>query len=576
MSNRLTNLLAFTLLTIMFLTALFSMQEDALTFDELAHIPAGYSYLTQKDYRVNPEHPPLAKDLSAIPLSFLNLNFPSESENWAQEEKAPAWWVQFDLGTEFLYESNNNPQQIIFWARLPMIFLLILLGWLLFLWSKELGGNMVGLMTLTFFAFSPTFLAHGRLVTTDVAASLGAVISIYSWLKFLKNPNKKNMILAGVLFGIAMCLKFSLVLLIPFFAIITIVYVLVNDKKEKLSEYILKSILIGLFGLFFIVSPIYWFHIQNYPLDHQIRDTLADLAPGQIPLLKEAIVAMAKIPILRPLSQYFRGIAMTFNRASFGNTVYFLEKISADGWWYYFPIIYLLKIPLAFHFITIFSLIGIFGLKKKNWIKENFTMFCLILFISIYWLSAIVGNLNIGIRHVLPTISLIYIVVAMGIKKLFRTSIKNKKNIKKLLAALLVWYAGSSLFAFPNYIPYFNELVGGTDNGYKFSVDSNYDWGQDFYKLIEFIEEENIEKIYLDYFGGEDPEYYLGAKYIKLNPKEITEPPKGWIAISLNQLQGGLAKPVENFDQKTGFYDWTKDYTVKKRIGKSIFIYYID
>ena len=573
MSSRLTNFLAIILLAIMFLSALFSMQKDALTFDELAHIPAGYSYLTQKDYRVNPEHPPLVKDLSAIPLLFLNLNFPSENSNWTQKENAPTWWIQFDLGTEFIYKSDNNPQQIIFWSRLPMIFLTVLLGWLLFLWSKELGGNIVGLMSLTFFTFSPTLLAHGRLVTTDIAASLGVLISIYSWLKFLKNPNKKNIILAGILFGIAMCLKFSLVLLIPFFAIITIVYALVNNKKEKLLEYILKSILIGLFGLFFIVSPIYWFHIQNYPLDHQIRDTLADLAPGQIPLLKDAIVAMAKIPFLRPLSQYFRGIAMTLQRASFGNTVYFLEKISADGWWYYFPIIYLLKIPLAFHFITILGIMGVLGLKKKDWIKENFTLFSLILFISIYWLSAIVGNLNIGIRHILPTISLIYIIVAMGIKNLLR---KNNGSIKKLLTVLLVWYAGSSILAFPNYIPYFNELAGGTDNGYKFAVDSNYDWGQDFYKLIEFVEEKNIEKIYLDYFGGENPEYYLGTKYIKFNPKEITEPPKGWIAVSLNQLQGGLAEPVAEFDQQIGFYDWTKDYTVAKRIGKSIFIYYVD
>lgn len=576
MSNRLTNLLAFTLLLIMFSAAFFSMTRDSLTFDELAHIPAGYSYLIKKDYRVNPEHPPLAKDLSAIPLSFLNLNFPSESSNWTQKESAPAWWVQFDLGNEFIYKSDNNPKSIIFWARLPMILLLVSLGCLLFLWTKELAGKTMALMVLILFAFSPTFLAHGRLVTTDVAASFGVIISIYSWLKFLKNPNKKNIILAGILFGIAMCLKFSLVLLIPFFAIITIVYALVNNKKEKLPEYILKAIVIGLFGLFFIVSPIYSFHIQNYPLEQQIRDTLADLAPGKISLIKDTIVGMAKIPLLRPLAQYFRGIAMTLQRASFGNTVYFLGKISADGWWYYFPIIYLLKVPLAFHIITLLGIIGLLSVKRKDWIKKNFTIFSLILFISIYWLSAIVGNLNIGIRHILPTIPLIYIVVAMGIKKLLDSSTKNKKNIKSILAILLIWYIGSSVSAFPNYIPYFNELAGGTDNGYKFAVDSNYDWGQDFHKLLEFIEKEKIETIYLDYFGGENPEYYLGDRYIKFNPKEITELPKGWIAISLNQLQGGIAEPITKFDQQTGFYDWTKNYEPVTRIGKSILIYHID
>jgi len=49
------------LLLVSFLLALFSIRNDTFTFDETAHIAAGYSYLTQKDYRLNPEHPPLIK-----------------------------------------------------------------------------------------------------------------------------------------------------------------------------------------------------------------------------------------------------------------------------------------------------------------------------------------------------------------------------------------------------------------------------------------------------------------------------------------------------------------------------------
>src|SRR3989344_9549794 len=137
--------LAATLLALMFLLMFFSAQKDALTFDELAHIPAGYSYLTQQDYRINPEHPPLAKDIAAAPLFFLNLNFPSQSQNWLQDAGAPPWWVQFDLGTELLYQSGNDPRDVIFWARIPMIGLLLLLGLFLFRWTKELGGAVAGI-----------------------------------------------------------------------------------------------------------------------------------------------------------------------------------------------------------------------------------------------------------------------------------------------------------------------------------------------------------------------------------------------------------------------------------------------
>ncbi len=74
MSNKLTNILAAILLTTMFLLAVFSIKDDTFTFDETSHVASGYSYLTQQDYRMNPEHPPLVKDLAAVPLLFLNLN----------------------------------------------------------------------------------------------------------------------------------------------------------------------------------------------------------------------------------------------------------------------------------------------------------------------------------------------------------------------------------------------------------------------------------------------------------------------------------------------------------------------
>ena len=38
-----------------------SISDESLTFDELAHIAAGFGYLKEQDYRLNAEHPPLIK-----------------------------------------------------------------------------------------------------------------------------------------------------------------------------------------------------------------------------------------------------------------------------------------------------------------------------------------------------------------------------------------------------------------------------------------------------------------------------------------------------------------------------------
>src|SRR3989344_1057643 len=181
MPNRLTNLIAAGLLIFVFLITVFSMKDDSLTMDELAHLPAGYSYLTQKDMRLNPEHPPLIKDLAAIPLLFIpNINFPSDIKAWKTDING-----QWDFGNALLFHSGNPAEKMIFWGRIPMILILVLLGFYIFKATKEFFGNKAGLLALFLFSFSPAFLAHGRLVTADVGAAAGALIATYYFIKAL-------------------------------------------------------------------------------------------------------------------------------------------------------------------------------------------------------------------------------------------------------------------------------------------------------------------------------------------------------------------------------------------------------
>src|SRR5215213_2674284 len=47
-----------------------------LTADEFYHVPAGYYHLTAGEFRLNTEHPPLVKMLSAVPLLFVGVEAP--------------------------------------------------------------------------------------------------------------------------------------------------------------------------------------------------------------------------------------------------------------------------------------------------------------------------------------------------------------------------------------------------------------------------------------------------------------------------------------------------------------------
>ena len=118
-----TAILAVVLLGVMFVLMIFSSLGDSGTIDEVAHIPSGYSYDKYQDFRLNPEHPPLAKALAGLPLTFIKLNGLKADWSW---DKINQW----ESGWYFMYEAGNDPGYIFFWARLPMILLFLGLGFL--------------------------------------------------------------------------------------------------------------------------------------------------------------------------------------------------------------------------------------------------------------------------------------------------------------------------------------------------------------------------------------------------------------------------------------------------------------
>ena len=583
------------LLLVMFLLLFSSSWNDSATMDEMAHIPAGYSYLSQQDYRLNPEHPPLIKDLSAIPLLTLGLNFPTDVKAWTEDING-----QWEMGKIFIYESGNDADKILRFSRFPIMLLAILFGWLFFKWVRGLYGDKVALLALFLFVFSPTFLAHSKYVTTDLGAAFGFFIGIAAFVNFLFKPNRKNLLITGAAFGVAQLLKFSLVILAPLYLLLGVLWIFLKNYEEKfiwkkfLKEEIKiigQIILIGLVGLA-IIWAFYIPHVWNYPVEKQISDTNFTLNSFGIKPLANLTTWMAGIPVIRGLGQYFLGVLMVIQRAAGGNTAYFLGEVGGGGWPHYFPVLYLLKEHLALHILTLIAII--FGIKnmlavqEKNlknitaWLKENFSLTASFIFIAIYWIQAITSPLNIGVRHVLPTFPFIYLLVSRQVIRWLKDySIETPMNfwewlkefykfymqpLKRglLVFILLLWIFFSVIITFPHYLSYYNIAGGGAENGYKIAVDSNYDWGQEL-KRLKIWASKNLrpdEKIAIDYFGGGNPKYYFGEQYEAWWSDKGR--PNRWFALSLTFLQGAA---------KNDDYSWIKNKRPVARAGKSIFIY---
>lgn len=278
---------------------------------------------------------------------------------------------------------------------------------------------------------------------------------------------------------------------------------------------------------------------------------------------------------------YAIGLSMTINRIdSAGQSTYFMGKIydSEGAGRLYFPVLYLTKLSLPFHILTLLSFALFFIslikhiLKKELWLKLSILDLLLFIFAVIYSYKSISSNLNIGLRHFMPAIFAISILTARGTSVFWDEKIFKKIKMAHVALVVLTMMLISTIISFPHYLSYYNILVGGTGNGYKIATDSNYDWGQDIKRLGKWVNDNNIEKIYVHIFSANKLDYYLNNKNKSFNIEYDDLPPFGsYLAVSAQELQNNIYNPILPENKK---YSQLKNNLIA-RVGKSIFIFKI-
>src|SRR3989344_3567537 len=489
MPNMKSKIIAAGLIITALVLAITSVWNDSFIVDEIPHVGAGYSYIAKGDMRLNPEHPPLAKDLAGISMSFLGLRDREVfATNFWQEDLNGQW----EFGRRLIYNSGNDAEMITHTAKMPLLFFFVASAILIFHWTSRLYGSRIGLLALTLFFFSPTVLAHARFVTTDVPALFGELFSSYFFIRYLQASSRKNFWLAAAMFGLALLTKFSTFLLAPYFVLLAVVFGWVHHDRQKILHairYFLDTILIFIVGFVIVVWPVYYFHTWHYPPERQQSDTQNLMQSFGKRYLADPIVWASDKPVLRAAAQYGLGLLMVTQRSAGGNTTYFLGEVSRFGWRSYFPIVYFIKEPLAWWGLVLIALIfasSQWQYSAKETINRGYHMvrnhpeeFAMILWLVIYWGLSTSSTLKIGVRHLLPTFPLAILLVSGQISKLI-TLARNKgrqalAGVSLVLAGLLGWYVYENLNVFPYYITYFNQTVGGPSGGYKYVVDSNLD-----------------------------------------------------------------------------------------------------
>ncbi|MCP4537081.1 MAG: hypothetical protein GY832_08030 [Chloroflexi bacterium] len=441
--------LAALLLGILFAQAMTSIPRQSITFDEDLHISTGYGVVRTGDLRLVEDHPPLLGLWMSWPL----LLSPDTPNPW----DVPAW----EYGDRRLFVRNE-----IWWSlpidtwsippRIPVAWLAMLMGAVLFRWASEWFGPRAGLVALAFFVFDPNILAHGTLATLDLGVACFMFIAMYGVQRILHRPSRTNLLMGGVLLGLALGAKVSAVIVLPIGVGLIVLWGLVKRWRGKLVSRVFVYLGVAFLTLWAV-------HLCDF---------------GPPPGFSFSL----------PAPNYWNSFLRVGRHVATGNPAYLLGETYIGGRWYYFPIVFALKTPLP----TILLVGAALGMTLLTAWKNPRHRWRALIVGSLpagYFAMSMANQINLGYRHILPILPFLYLFIAHLVSHyLTHHASRITHHAPRITTiVLLLWQIIGTLSVWPFYLTFFNEIAGGPENGYRHLADSNVDWGQGSKALRDYL-----------------------------------------------------------------------------------------
>lgn len=534
----------------------------SVTSDETGHLTAGYAYWKFGDYRLQPENGNLPQRWGSLPLLLAKpgLDPSLNRDDWA----ASRVW---NVAQSFLFETGNNTDFLLLCARSTMLCWSVAGGLLVFWWARLQWGDAGGVGALALFAFSPTTLAHGPLVTSDMCAAVCLLAALAAWWRMCLQPSLPRILVAGLVTGLAFVAKFSAVLLLPVFAGLGVIAFAFRrsggthapcaqasrvadsgtDETEACSPlanippfkptrkpWLLLALRLGgaFVGAALIAGSVVWcfFGFRYSAAD----PTVAAFGHFYLPW-ETALADGGRWTAMMQLARHYTILPEAF-LYGFSFVIYFSAQrgaflagnYSSTGWWWFFPFAFLIKSTIGELLIT--GLVTAQGLaitrkiKAVDWRKISCSpLVPLALFSVVFAAVTLTSKLNIGQRHILP----LYLILFIFAGWIF--SSRTPKLFRVLGGIALLFSVLETLSNQPNHLAFFNRLVGGPKNGWQLLVDSSLDWGQDVSTLATWVQKNRRpnERVYVSCFGTADPQYE-GIRGESLAPYYSLGKPRVW------------------------------------------------
>lgn len=562
---------------------------NAVTFDEVCHLPAGISYWHFGQFWCYHHNPPLVRLIAALPAVITEVPVDYEGYRYVPGSRA----ADDELARRFMLANRADYLGVFVRCRVAIVAMTVLGGYLVFRWSSELFGGVGGLVSLTLWSFCPNVLAHGGLVTTDLGATVLGFGATYLFWRYLKRPSLRRAILAGIALGLTEASKYSFVILPFIWAGLALLGLATRPMRARgdAARALLHAAVLGLVALL-VLNNIYLAEGSGRGLgSFEFRSKLLTKEVGSGPggpvqrenRFRDTFLAGWPVPLPEHYVLGFDDQAYDVDTMKFAKYLRGEVRIDRDGWWYYYLYCLLVKTPLGTLFLGGLAALAV---CRRTCRSDLASEACLAFTpLTILALVSSQTGLNSHLRYVLPVLPFAFAWAG----RLGPLVVGGGRIVRAVVGGALLATAASVALVQPDNLAYFNEAAGGPDAGIAHLADSNLDWGQGLVALRDWVDTRaGGRPLKLAYFGRMAPEL-LGLRYevppFGPSPGRVggladgqVGPAPGLQAVSANYLVGCFTLPAP--DGAWGLtsipadcYDYYKHFTPTAIVAHSIYIY---
>jgi hypothetical protein len=488
---------------------------DGFTMDEAYHIAAGVSYVQDGDFRINPEHPPLVKLWVGSFVSATGFRL-SALRKFADKPDER----DFTEGDVYLHNDFESVQRR---ARIAMFALNgLLMVALSFALRREFGRG-AALGTLLFLTIDPTVAAHIPVVMTDLPVSLLGATAVVLAIRAFRDWRWSDLAFCAVALGLALAAKHSAPIFFLFLMLAGVLcaFALPLTRRPTQPAEARYTRLLKLLAVAITAVVILWgFYGFRYAETHSgeeafnlpLAEKIADL---HSPLYRAVLTEMAATHVVP--RAYVWGFADTL-RAGFQLRAHpvsaFGRAYGRNGPKYFFPAMIALKLPIG---LGVLVLIGLSLYLARRLPREWNLGLGMVLAAALTFLSVLAsGATSGGIRHAMPVVALLSIFA--GCAAYF--GLVSKCTPFRVVVAVSLVAAAASAVPVMRPWEYFNELIGGTKNGYRYFNDEGVDCWQRSKELAAYshqVLEPEGEKPLLAYPVGWSESKARGLDWVNQN-----------------------------------------------------------